>query len=418
MTFPTRAAASIAALSLALLSCSDTSTSGKQTGTAGMEGATVVLAGTAAVQVGRGALSETITVTVATATPPVAVPAPTVSPVVEFTPHGTQFAIPAKISLTYTSQSPAARLKVLRLADPASNTWTPVGGAHIGAGIATFETTSFSYYVVTDGFECTPTSVGTDCTAECECCGTAKCVTTSTSALHCGACGQACEGTAFCAASACVPIASSNLCENALVYVVSGELGDLSVEDPAHTPDAASASAHAAALSAECGGTPEFVPQAKPGILDPCTDAPLLGEGRTIVLTGGNATQRLARYLDAHDLSPLRFDWDDAGNKLSFRSRGGTALGTWPLSSLTPHHDFFVVALVPDPATGALVLHVYGLGEEGTPAATWYFINKLLPEITAGTRSWQRYLFAEWTDDGDGIKNAADTYHVISQDVP
>jgi len=49
-----------------------------------------------------------------------------------------------------------------------------------------------------------------------------------------------------------------------------------------------------------------------------------------------------------------------------------------------------------DPARGALVFYVYGMGWEGTPAAVWYFNNRLLPELASGSRTWQRYLIVEW----------------------
>ena len=79
-------------------------------------GGKVAAGSTASVTVGAGALADQITVVVAPgAVPPVAPPAPAVSKVVEFLPHGTTFAVPARITLKYTSAS--RNLRVLRLAE-------------------------------------------------------------------------------------------------------------------------------------------------------------------------------------------------------------------------------------------------------------------------------------------------------------
>lgn len=388
------AAAVFAAVALA--SCTSfTPDESKTFARVGAEGAKLALPGIGAVKVPSGALQETVTVGVAVADAPVATPNPSVSQVLELTPHGTRFAAPVTVTLNYPRSTESQGLQVLRLANAQDDTWRPVGGAHFSDGVATFEVTTFSYYVVVNGYQCTP----------------------AVSAVTCA--GVSCGEAAFCStAGTCAPVAQANLCENQALYVINGELpADLVNISPEQTANGLNAASIAQAIASRCGLAPVTVNQADQGVLDPCNDAPLLAGGTTILLVGGTFSQRLAGYLNG-TVSPLGSTYDSATDRYTFKSRAGATLLDFPNAQLSPAHDYFVIALMSDPVRGSLVFHVYGVGWEGTPAATWYLENQVLPEMAAGARSWQQYLLVEWRDDGDGVKGATDSFTVLARDIP
>jgi hypothetical protein len=99
------------------------------------------------VLVPAGALSTQVEIGVAEVAAPVDVPASYVaaSPVYEFTPHGQTFSSPVTLTLGYTGSANT----VLRLDDDQDTTWEPVAPATFDNGTATVETSTFSYYVVT-----------------------------------------------------------------------------------------------------------------------------------------------------------------------------------------------------------------------------------------------------------------------------
>lgn len=387
-------------------------------GQVGTAAATITVPGTATLQTRVDTLPAGQTVTVAAVTAPVPTPKPVVSKVVEFTPHGIQFASPVTISLNYASGYDPARLSVLRLPSPAATTWELVGGVTFSGGLARLESTTFSYYAVVDGYTCTPVNDSVACSASCECCGGATCVDLATDQHNCGACGNDCGSDAFCASGGtCVPLATTDLCDNSSAYAVMGEVpADLVYVDPKQTLDGIMGADFASAFAAQCGVTPVTVSQAQTGILDPCTDAPLIHGANTILLVGGGFGQRLARYLD-RTLAPISMDYSSVTG-FTFKSRAGNTVASFA-DTRTPTHDYFIVALDRSDR-GALIVQVWGLGWEGTPAGVWYFKNQLLPEFAGGTRTWQRYRIVEWTKNPatpSGTYNyAVDTFSVLVQD--
>jgi hypothetical protein len=311
-------------------------------------------------------------------------------------------------------------LRVLRLANDEDTSWEPVGGVRFEGGFATFDTPGFSYYVVTAGGVCElkePSPAA--CDGTCECCGGASCVSVKTDIKNCGGCGIACDAQSFCSsASTCQPIGPRSLCGNGQLYVVQGQIPDLTVTNPEQTTDGLYAAEVANQISGFCPGiNVQTVNQAADGLLNPCTDAPLVGGGVTLLVTGGSFAQRVAGYLD-QSVAPLSMEVSADDMQYTFHSRSGATLVSFPRSTLNDNHDYFVVAFMRDPEHGAQVLEVYGVGWEGTPAATWYFKNRLLPGLTAGTVSWTHYVLVEWTDNGDGMKGEGDTFTVLAQDVP
>lgn len=384
------------------------------------EGGTMRVGEVATLVVATGALSTAVTVRAELVQPPRAPAAAMVSEVLALTPHGTQFSIPARVSLRYRTQAPPSSLRVLRLADADDTTWEPVGGARFEAGVATFDTPGFSFYVVTEGGSCelvqTPPAA---CNAGCECCGTANCVALASDTQNCGACGVACVGQSFCSsASACVTAGPTALCANRQLYVVQGQIPDLTVTNPEQTTDGIYAAKLASQIAGFCPGTSVVnVNQAADGLLNPCTDAPLVGGGVTLLVTGGSFSQRVARYLD-QNASPLSMEVSADDTQYTFHSRQGATLISFPRASLSDTHDYFVMAFLREPEHGAQVFEVYGVGWEGTPAATWYFEHRLLPALSAGGVPWSHSVLVEWTDDGDGVKGETDTWAVVAQDVP
>ncbi len=359
-------------------------------------GGTVRVGNEATIIVAEGAVDGSVTLHAdfATSPPLPAPPEPMVSRILALTPHGTRFNIPVRVSLRYRSNAPASELHVLRLANAEDTTWEAVGGARFEGGVATFDTLSFSYYVVTTGTVC-----------EFEDAPAAACN------------GVSCDAQSFCSsASTCQPIGPRSLCANHDLYVVQGQIPDLTVTNPEQTTDGLYAAQLATQISMACPGiNVKTISQASEGLLNPCTDAPLVGNGITLLVTGGSFSQRLASYLDT-GVAPLIMDTSADDLQYTFRSRAGATLVTFPRSTLNDNHDYFVVAFIRDPQHGAQVLSVYGVGWEGTPAATWYFKNRVLPSLS--TLTWNRYVLVEWTDNGDGMKGEGDTFKVLAQDVP
>ena len=356
------------------------------------QGADVALADTATVHIPAGALTDPLTIEVTVAQGPIAAPGAAASEVVRFLPHGRHFTIPATITLHYSSSTPASQLKVMRLADDNADSWKPVGGVRFANGVATFETTSFSYYTVVANYACTPQP--------------------STPA-----CAGACDTNSFCSNNACVSFEQTNLCDNKSLVILNGENPDLIGISPDQTPDGQAALALAGALATQCGFSPSSVSEADLGVLDPCDSAPLFGPDNTILVVGGNYTQRVIPYLNAA-VSPVGEVYDATTDTYAFSSRAGTTLTQFAANTLTPSHDYFVLQIMTEPRNGALVFSVYGIGWEGTPAAVWYFLNTVQAQMAAKTRPWAHYALVEWTDDGNGVKDAADTFTVLAQDTP
>lgn len=354
--------------------------------------------GEASVVVAQGAVSDSVTVHAEFVTaPPLPVPPePIVSKILALTPHGTRFTIPARVSLRYRSNAAVSDLHVLRLANAEDTTWEPVGGVRFEGGVATFDTLTFSYYVVTTGTVC---KFDEQPVATCN--------------------GTSCDLQSFCSSSStCVPVGPRSLCANQQLYVLQGQIPDLTVTNPEQTTDGLYAAQLASQIASACPGIEvQTISQASEGLLNPCTDAPLVGGGITMLVTGGSFSQRLAGYLD-QGVAPLAMETSADDLQYTFRSRAGATLVSFPRARLNDSHDYFVVAFIRDARRATQILSVYGVGWEGTPAATWYFKNKLLPALSTSTVGWTHYVLVEWTDNGDGVKNEGDTFTVLAQDVP
>lgn len=117
----------------------------------GPAGGTVTGANGAQVVIAPGALSSNtpIAITQSNAGAP-ALPAgfATFGPIYAFTPHGTTFAMPVTVTVPFDpAQVPAGATPVLYKTN-AQNQWEPVPGATIGAGSATAQVSSFSFFLI------------------------------------------------------------------------------------------------------------------------------------------------------------------------------------------------------------------------------------------------------------------------------
>ncbi|HEX6242345.1 MAG TPA: hypothetical protein VFZ61_15645, partial [Polyangiales bacterium] len=311
---------------------------------------------------------------------PVALPMQAAAQVVELIPHGRLFDLPITIKLPYDADADVTKLAVLRLDDPQDVDWEWVEGARFEGGIASFESTTFSYYTVVTFPETT--------------CASLPAAT--------AACGGSCNAQQYCgSASTCTAIAQNNLCGNTQIIAVQS--GESTVDNP-------SATDIATALAGNCGRTAAEKPITDVSVVQACSSELLIGGGNTVVLAGGPFTNAALRYLDRR-ISPVFLDSPD-GNQQQFKTRAGNVLLQFDPSTISPSHDYFMIQIFPDTARGALVISAFGREGPGTRAATHYFVNTVAPALKAGTRSWNGYVIGEWTDSGDMIPNAADTFTV------
>lgn len=348
----------------------------------GPAGGTLTLADVASVEIPANALDEETTLRAApmdAAKLPVATPVEALGTTVELTPHGRLFETPITVRLNYKASAAPELLRVMRLDDPSDPDWEVVEGATFLDGVATFESSTFSYYTVV---------VYPD-----PACGT------TTSPVYCGG---VCTPEQYCrTAGTCATILGDNLCGNSTIYALRNGFG----------ADEAATDSMSAALAAHCGGTPvNSVSSTDPAVVDTCTGEPLVGAGNTLLMAGGFYTQRAVLHLERR-ISPIYFD-TDGGTLFQYKTRAGAVVAEWDVATQTSSHGFFTVALYPDTKRGSLVINVFGQTGEATLAGAWYFANVVLPSIENGTKNWGKYVVVEWTDSGDLAPNAADSFIV------
>jgi hypothetical protein len=320
---------------------------------------------------------------VATAELPTQLPSEANSTVLKLLPHGQHFTTPVTVTLAYKNAEfiPSGYLRVMRLADEQDNEWEVVPEASFVNGVATFKTNTFSYYTVVVYPE--PVCDGT---TEVTC---------------------KCEAGSFCAADgACLPLALDTVCKSGGFYTLHN----------AYPSDNLVADSVSAILGKYCGVEAKVIDQSDASVIDQCSGAPLLGMGNTVVMAGGFFTQYAARYFD-RTLSPVYLDRDvsetaDVSAPNQIKSRSGKVLHSYPDSDVSTTSDYFVIQLLADPSRGALFVHLYGHGNMGTAAASWYFQNSLLP---SHSRDWTSFVVVHWVDgNGDGLAGDGDKFDVVA----
>lgn len=245
------------------------------------------------------------------------------------------------------------------------------------------------------------------CAAPFACCNE-HCVDTTIAPQHCGACGMACSGTQFCsnvvAPSACKSDTLANVCASKkATFLLDGLQAD----------QEASAVVQAAIL-ARCAPPPVAMTssQSVSGAINTTTGRPIAGGGELLVAVGGDSAQRLVNYLEDSGLSRVYNEYDGL-NTTWFKRRdaNSSVVATITMSTLSATHDYFLVELVFDRASGTLALVLYGLDVPGTRAATFHFANTMLPSIATFSQNWYLY---EWSGTSAGGPSAADTFTLLA----
>ena len=81
-------------------------------------------------------------------------------------------------------------------------------------------------------------------------------------------------------------------------------------------------------------------------------------------------------------------------------------------SALDDSHGYFIMEMIVDPDSGTLVFADYGLDAVGTIAGTWYFVNKVLPDLSSFGKTWYVY---KWMDqDGDKMPSNPDQFSLVA----
>lgn len=137
--------------------------------------------------------------------------------------------------------------------------------------------------------------------------------------------------------------------------------------------------------------------------------APLGGRDLALVCGGGSYFQPHVAWLEGTQRSPV-YDSSDTLTA-SFSARDGGALFAVPYADFDGGFDYFLLELVRTQPDGPLSLVGYGVFDQGTQAAGWYFGNQLMPAVQSFTDAWY---VVRWTDlDGDGQVGAADDFSIV-----
>jgi hypothetical protein len=245
-----------------------------------------------------------------------------------------------------------------------------------------------------------PCTEGGTCAGSGMCCG-GVCVDVSKDPRHCGACDRTCSVTQFCTGSACNETVFANVCGNPNGTVIK----DM------YDADNNAATAVGTALMMSCTPPTMVVTrdQGEPGVLS-AGGRPLAGSGTTYLIGGGNFGQRAVDYLDKTDMTPVFLTGDSTNIQLHNRGTGAVVLSA-AISTLTDAHDYFYVQMFVEPLSGTLCVSAVGMYPQGTVAGGFWLSAEIIPKRAMYTDTWYAY---EWTDSGDKIPNAADTFRLVT----
>jgi hypothetical protein len=154
------------------------------------------------------------------------------------------------------------------------------------------------------------------------------------------------------------------------------------------------------------------VDPASSGVVNPVTGAPITSGGNMIVSLGGPYGQKPLEYLENNKFTPVYVKYE--GPNATYYGRAAVAGDPDPVlltdlqSALTADHDYFVIELAIEPLSRTPYFAIYGFFSPGTAAASWYFINKVLADLSQYPKA---YYVIEWSDqDGDHAPSAPDTF--------
>lgn len=251
--------------------------------------------------------------------------------------------------------------------------------------------------------DATPCTDAGTCLDHASTCCAGYCVDTHTDPRNCGACGVACTASQFCNGVACWALVLDNACRNATATVVLDSLP---------SDDDAGASIGAALATCVPAVAVAAVAQ-NAGPLEPVTNRPVTGVGNSFVAGGGPFAQLGLQYMNAQSLMPVYVAAYGGGTVLAFETRDGGTVVSTPLSAVTPTHDYFVVMVATEPASGTLLLTAYGMLSGGTSAAAWWFQNHMAPLIVADGGFPKEWTVYEWTDVNADGPDPSDTWTLL-----
>jgi hypothetical protein len=252
-----------------------------------------------------------------------------------------------------------------------------------------------------DGACATPCTTDSDCASDETCCAGTFCSNLAKDPQNCGACGTACDPTQYCSGTSCFDARVNNLCQNAAATIVLDGL----------TVDGSAGDVIQSALVAACPNVKiSSVQQGASGSIDPQSGRPLLGPGDTYVAAGGGYGQKAVGYVESARNAPV-YSTDNSQSIAFVRTSNNATIVTTPLSSLTSHHDYFVIYAATEPVSGTLVFAIYGLYGPGTTAGAFWFKSEITAKVSQYTKQYYVY---EWTDtNNDGVPNAQDGFKLV-----
>lgn len=245
---------------------------------------------------------------------------------------------------------------------------------------------------------CAPTCTGTSgCGMGETCCNNKFCTNLAKDPQNCGACGTSCGASQFCSGASCNDALVKNVCQNASGTVV---LDGIDVDQDAGTTVGA-------VLKADCTSMNlASISQGQNGSMDPSSGRPELGPGNTYIAAGGSFGQKAVAYMNGARNAPV-YTMDDGQNVSFIRTADNSTIIKAAITTLTTHHDYFLVYAAAEPVSGTLVFAVYGLYPAGTAAgAVW------LKSQTVSSLSNHYYVF-QWDDtNNNGMADppGTDTY--------
>jgi hypothetical protein len=250
------------------------------------------------------------------------------------------------------------------------------------------------------GIPCGDGGDGGECTMALSCCSS-FCVNTGTDPRNCGACGTACSTAQFCTGTACSELSFANVCANPNLIVLT----DL------YDTDNIAGRNIGAALTSSCMPAPALMEksQVAEGVLD-IVGRPLAGGSTSFVSGGGSFGQQIIQYLDKAGVTPAYVGGDADNVWFRVRMTDQNAVSA-PRSTLNDSHDFFLVEVSAEPIGGSLSIAALGMFAPGTAAAGYFVPTEMIPKRASYPDAW--YVF-EWTDSGDKVPNAADTFTLVA----
>jgi hypothetical protein len=244
------------------------------------------------------------------------------------------------------------------------------------------------------------------CVSPRTCCGD-RCADLARDTRSCLVCGTACSTVQFCGIAGCSDGIISKVCDSAAATFLKDGLSTDDEQDIRLRDGFLAGCAHKP--------TVRVVTQEEADTVNGKTGQPYVGSGDMQVIVGGRFGQRLIGYLEDTGATRIYNSFD--GNGAQFHLRGddggvGTVVVDGKSAQITDHHDWFLVETVVDPTSGTMMFAVDGFNSQGTVAATYFFLNVMLPSLATYDQSYYIY---EWTDtNDDGTPGAGDTFTQVT----